>query len=80
LAVADPIFAVFISTAAFDWVIQGIMGTTTDVAADSVSLKLADGVAGSMTKAVASGALPEGGPGLKAPNQCAGTKGAEWGL
>jgi len=71
---------VFISTAAFDWVIQGIMGTTTDVAADSVSLKLADSIAGSVTKVVASGALPEGGLGLKVPNQCVGTKGADWGL
>ena len=71
---------VFISMAAFDWVIQGIVGTTTDVAADSVSLKLADSITGSVTKAVASCTLPEGEPGLKASNQCAGTKGADWGL
>jgi len=66
--------------AAFDWVIQGIMGTTTDVAADSILLKLADSITGSVTKAVALGTLPEGGLGLKVPDQCAGIKGTNWGL
>ena len=66
--------------AAFSGVFLGGVCATAEVAPDSIPLELADGIASCVSQVVASGALMEWGPGLKAAGQGVCSKCTDGGL